>query len=254
MSSSQPLSGSVAMVTGASSGIGKATTEKLAAAGAAVAVIARSTPQLEDLASQLNSEHGVATSVHTADIRDVTAVQDAVESAVETHGTLDIVVSNAGIERGNGKAVDEITVDNYRKMVDTNVNGTFYTAHAALPYLRKNSGSLVFIGSFAGQYPRPDAPIYASTKWWTRGFALSVAAEVGADDVAVTVVNPSEVRTAWTPAEGEKSLRDQIPTGEATEPEDVADAVLFTVKQDEPNTVSELNLYRRGKLTGFGEI
>ena len=134
-------------------------------------------------------------------------------------------------------------------MMDTNADGMFFTTRAALPHLRESSGNLIFIGSFAGKYPRPFNPVYAATKWWTRGFAHSVEAQVGDDDVGVTVVNPSEVRTEFGAVYGE-SFSERFDEGEVTEPKEIAEAVAFAAAQ-ENSTVSELDLYRRDKFSHF---
>jgi hypothetical protein len=118
-----------------------------------------------------------------------------------------------------------------------------------LPHLKASDGNLVFVGSFAGQYPRPFNPVYAATKWWVRGFAHSVEADVGEDGVGVSVVNPSEVRTEFGSTYGE-SFEERFDPGEVTEPDEIADAILFCAKQDR-STVSELDLYRRDKFSGW---
>lgn len=109
---------------------------------------------------------------------------------------------------------------------------------------------LVFVGSFAGQYPRPFNPVYAVTKWWTRGFAHSVEARYGDDGVAVTVVNPSEVRTRFNEADG-TAFEDAFDEGEVCEPEDVADAIAFAATTDAPATASEIDVYRQDKFSHF---
>lgn len=91
--------------------------------------------------------------------------------------------------------VEEMSTEIYRTMTSVNVNGMFFTARATILHLRKSKGTLVFLGSFSGQYPRLHNPIYVATKWWTRGFALSLEDSIGPDDIAMTVVNPTGVRT-----------------------------------------------------------
>ena len=139
--------------------------------------------------------------------------------------------------------------EEYRTMMETNVDGVFFTTRAALPHLIESDGHLVFLGSFAGQYPRPFNPVYAATKWAVRGFALSVEASVGPEGVAVTVVNPSEVRTEFGSDLGE-SFEERFEPGEVTEPDEIADAIRFAVSQDR-STASEIDMYRRDKLGFF---
>jgi NADP-dependent 3-hydroxy acid dehydrogenase YdfG len=104
------------------------------------------------------------------------------------------------------------------------------------------------MSSIAGQYPRPATPMYAASKWWIRGFALSVEAQVGPNGVGVTVVNPAEVRTDIEVL-GE-SMNEQFERGEIVEPEEVAEAEVFAARQDNA-TISELDVYWRGKLGQF---
>ncbi|WP_290818582.1 SDR family oxidoreductase [Halovivax sp.] len=241
------LSDDVAVVTGASTGIGAATARELASRGADIVLAARSEQRLDALAEEIEREYGTTALAVPTDVRERDQVETLIEAAVEELGGVDTLVNNAGLARGSD--VETMTDDEYRTMMETNVDGVFYATRAALSHLRAASGHLVFVGSFAGQYPRPFNPVYAASKWWVRGFALSVAAAAGDDDVAVTVVNPSEVRTAFGSEYGEP-FADRFDPGEVTEPEEVAEAIAFAVTR-EGSTVSELDVYRRDKLTFF---
>jgi len=261
----EPLSGETALVTGASSGIGEATAHALARDGARVALAARREQALDDVAAKVESEWDAETLVVPTDVRDEESVAETIETTVAEFDQLDVLVNNAGLVRG--ESVEEMTTDQYATMMETNVDGVFYATREAIPHLRETGGNLVFVGSFAGQYPRPFNPVYAASKWWVRGFAHSVeaseaqrasererdaeqpASSVGEDVVAVTVVNPSEVRTDFGSVYGE-SFAERFEEGEVTEPEEVAEAIAFAAGQ-EKSTVSELDLYRRDKFSGF---
>ncbi|MFC6823726.1 SDR family oxidoreductase [Halopelagius fulvigenes] len=242
------LEGNVAFVTGATSGIGRAAALELAAEGAHVALASRREERLEAVADEVRSEHDREALVVPTDVTDPEQVRSAVEETAETFGRIDVVVANAGL--GVNEPVEDLSVEDFELMIDVNVNGMFYTAQASLPHLRESSGNLVFLGSFAGQYPRPNDAVYAATKWWTRGFALSLEGTVGDDDVAVTVVNPTEVRTEFG-SETDTEMKDRFEPGEVTEPAEVAEAIAFAAKQRPPNTVSEIDLYRRDKFSHF---
>ncbi|MFD1597616.1 SDR family oxidoreductase [Halobellus rarus] len=237
----------VALVTGASAGIGKATARALASEGADIALAARRRERLEEIADELESTFDAETLVVPTDVRDETAVEAMVETTVETFGRLDILVNNAGL--GVGGDVEETTSEEYRLMMETNVDGVFFATQAAVPHLRETSGNLVFVGSFAGQYPRPTNPMYAATKWWVRGFAHSVEGQIGPDGIGVSVVNPTEVRTEFG-SEEDDSFEERFEPEEVTEPEEIADAIVFAASQDR-STVHEIDLYRRDKFEGW---
>jgi NADP-dependent 3-hydroxy acid dehydrogenase YdfG len=244
MATERPLADTKALVTGASSGIGEATAVALGREGADVALAARRAERLETLAETIEGDHGVAATAIPTDVSDEAQVDDLVDQTVEQLGGLDAVVVNAGL--GEAGPIEAFSTETYRKIMNVNVDGAFFTARAAVPHLREAAGTLVFVGSFAGQYPRPGDSVYAASKWWLRGFARCLEAEVGADGVAVTVVNPTEVRTEFG-----DPLKAEFDPNEVTEPDEIGDAIAFAVSQEPPNTVSELDLYRRDKFSHF---
>lgn len=240
------------LITGASSGIGRATAEALADAGMDVSLAARREERLQELATRIEEEYGQQALVVPTDVSDESAVEAMVETTVEAFDELSAVVCNAGI--GVGGDVETMDTSEYRAMMEVNCDGMFYTARESLPYLRESAGNLVLLGSFSGQYPRPANPVYAATKWWTRGLAYSLQAQYGHDDVGVTVVNPTEVRTEFGPEFGAvdtQTAAEAHEPGAVSEPDDVAEAIQFAISQRPPNVVSELNLFRRDKTTHF---
>ena len=247
MTATQRLEGQVAIVTGASSGIGAATCHELAAEGVNVVLAARSEGTLEDLAEDLEAEYGVETLVAPTDVRSEEEVEAMVDETVDRFGGVDVLVNNAGLSRGS--SVEDLETADYRTMQETNVDGVFYATRAALPHVREREGHVIFVGSAAGKFPRSFNPVYAASKWWVRGFAKSVAAEAGEDGVGVTVLNPSEVRTGFETTDG-ATFAEHFEEGEATEPEEVAEAITFAVTREE-SSVFELDLYRRDKFDVF---
>lgn len=237
------LDDQTAIVTGASAGIGAETARQLAAAGADVVLAARSEDRLEDLASELSTHDGERLVVPT-NVRDESAVDALIDETVETFGGIDMLVNNAGLSRGS--EVADLSTEAYETIQETNVDGVFYATRAAIPHVREREGHLVFLGSFAGQYPRSFNPVYAASKWWTRGFAKSVAAQVGDDGVGVTVINPAEVRSEFNTTDG-RTFAEVFDQGDASEPREVAETIVFAVSR-EGSSLSEIDINRRDKF------
>ncbi len=251
MGTDRPLDGRVALVTGASAGIGRESARALARDGADVVLSARREERLIEIADGIETETGAETLVHTADVTDEEQVEALVGRTVDEFGSLDVVVANAGTGTEPGVDVEDLPTEQYRTVTDVNVNGMFFTARASIPHLKGSEGVLVFVGSFAGRFPRPASPVYAATKWWTRGFALSLAGQVGEEGVGVSVINPSEVRTEFGKEYREEVFEERFDPGEVTEPEEVAEAVAFAARQESPSAAAEIDLYRRDKFSGF---
>lgn len=238
------LSGKTAIVTGASSGIGAETAHALAAEGATVLLAARREARLESIASDLRDRYDVEAAAVPTDLTDEAAAAALIGTAIDEYGGLDVLVNNAGVSRGSDIA--ELTTEEYRTMMSVNADGCFFTTRAAIDALAESDGNLIFVGSFAGKFPRSFNPVYAASKWWVRGFAHSVAAQYGDEGVGVTIVNPSEVRTEFETADG-TTFEEHFEPGEVTEPEEIAAAIAFAASRDR-STVAELDLYRRDKF------
>lgn len=241
---SDSLEQGTAVVTGASSGIGAATCRELAAEGANVVLAARSEDQLRDLAADLEATHDVETLVVPTNVREEPDVDALIEETVEEFGGIDVLVNNAGLSRGG--EVESLSTDGYETMQETNVDGVFYASRAAIPHVRERGGHLIFVGSFAGRHPRPANPVYAATKWWVRGFAKSLAAQIGDADVGVTIVNPAEVRSQFEGPDGE-TFAERYDEDEASDPGEIAAAIRFAASQDH-SSVSELDINPREKF------
>lgn len=231
-----------ALITGASSGIGRATAKQLASEGANVAIAARRESRLQELADDIKSEHDKEVLVQPTDVSDRDQVVELVDHTAEEFGGIDVVVVNAGVGRFGD--VEEMSLEDYRTMIDVNVDGLFYTTRETLPYLQESKGNLVFLGSYGAKFPYPYNPVYGGTKFFTRGFAMSLAGNLEDGDVGVTVVNPSAVRTEYGSAFRTPN-KERWEEGEVSEPEDVAESIAFAASQNPPNTVSELDLFKR---------
>lgn len=238
------MTGDVALITGGSSGIGAATARRLADAGTDVVLASRDESSLAAVAADCEAAGVDALAVPT-DVTDREAVEALIDATTERFGRLDTVVVNAGIGEARDVPLDELPVEQFERVTATNVHGAYYTARAALPALRASDGSLVFVGSYKGKHPSTSTPIYAASKWWLRGFALSVAGRVGPDGVGVTLVNPSGVTTGFGGEFRERTNERALDDATTLDPSDVAAAVAYAVDQDAPATVTELDVNRR---------
>jgi len=242
------LSGKNAIITGASSGIGEQTAYKLARQGANIVLTSRSIQKLEEIAENIEEKYDSEAIAIETDVTREEEITRMFDKTKQEFGEVDIVVANAGLAVGD--EVEEMKSEEFHKMMDVNCDGVFFTCREAIAYLKETEGNLILLGSFAGQYPRPANPVYAATKWWVRGFGLSLSAQIGNENVAVSIVNPTEVRTEFA-AESGSSFAERFEEGEVTEPEDIAEAIVFAARQQKPNTVNEIDMYRRDKMEDF---
>ena len=241
------LSGTAALVTGASSGIGAATAVMLAAHGAKVALVARRSDRLEALAGHIHTRGGEALALQ-GDIGDPAGASAAVGEAVERLGRLDTLVNNAGIML-LGPAL-EAPLEEWERTVALNVVGTLRVTHAALPHLvraaeesSRGVADLIMVSSTAGRVARPGAAVYALTKSGIAAFAESLRQELLPRRVRVTVVEPGVVDTALVShlREGiREAARDQVAGIDPLLPDDVAEAIAHIVTRDRRVAVNEI--------------
>ena len=235
----------VALITGASRGIGAATARVLAGEGYTVVLAARTESDLRSVAADIEADHGVPAHVVPTDVSDHEAVTALVETTRERCGRLDVAVVNAGVGERQDVPLDDLPIEEYHAVTRTNVDGAFYTTRAVLPALRESEGTLVYVGSYMAKYPNTSTPIYAASKWWLRGFAHSIAGRAGPDGVAVSLINPSGVPTAFGEELRGESNEQRLDHDAVVSAADVADAIATAVEQDAPGTVAELDLFRR---------
>ena len=217
-------------ITGASSGIGAATARAAAAAGWNVGLFARSEDKLRSLAEEV----GEAALVLPGDATDPEAQKQAIETLVSRFGQLDAAFANAG--RGTSQAGTENgDPADWKGMVDINVMGALYTAHASLPHLRKTTGTYVVTGSAAGRR-HIKGSIYSATKWFIHGFAGNLADEMAEWGGRCMVVSPGMVNTEFFDEEKPDKLQ----------PEDVAHAVMHALEAPKRASIREIHLMPTG--------
>jgi 3-oxoacyl-[acyl-carrier protein] reductase len=228
------LDGRVALVTGASRGIGRAVAQALAAQGATVAInFARSEEQARELAESL-AARGARAELLPFDVADSAQVDAAVAGLAQRAGRLDILVANAGIAL-DGLLLRASDAD-LDRMVAVNLRGAFACARAALKtMMRARWGRVVFVSSVVGETGNAGQAAYAATKAGLLGLARSLAREYGSRGVTVNAVAPGLVETDMTariPQKAKEAVRAQIPAGRLGTPADVAAAVAFLCSED----------------------
>ena len=240
------LEGLVALVTGASSGIGEATAVALAAQGATLAVAARRRDRLEALEERLGND--TDTLVVETDITDEAAARGMVAATVREFGRLDILVNNAGIML-LGPVVDA-PVEEWRRMVELNLLGLLYTTHASLPHLLAAAASgprqvadVVNVSSTAGRVARQNSAVYNATKFGVGAFSESLRQEVAGRHVRVSLIEPGATRTeliTHNRPEVREGIEAVIGQFELMQPEDIAESIVFTVTRPRHVAVNEI--------------
>lgn len=237
------LKGKVALVAGASSGIGEATALALAAEGARVAIAARRVQRLNDLADRIRQAGGEALPI-TADVRDEAQASAMVERVLNDFGRLDILLNVAGV--GVAAPFQNTTTAEYRQMIEVNFLGLLYPIHAALPAMKtQGAGHIVIVSSGTGRYIHPST-VYSGTKHAASAMAESLRREIGKDWIRVTSVEPGAVRTEFTAQmrdEVRSSVEQRLGDMVQLESEDVAAAILFAVTRPPHVNVNILTLY-----------
>lgn len=238
---SETLAGKVALITGASSGIGEATALVLAGAGARVAIAARRADRLDALAGRIAKAGGEALKIK-ADVTDDDEVTGMVDKVVAEWGRLDILVNNAGQMLLSPLA--EARGDDLRHMVELNLTALMEITRIALPHLKQSRGHIVNVASVAGRVASPGSSGYAATKFGVVGFSEAVRREVYSDKVRVTVIEPGLVMTELgdhiTNEDMKAGLEKRKETMEGLEAEDIAAAVLYAVSQPARVNVNEI--------------
>lgn len=228
------LAGKVAIVTGGTKGIGRAIAESLLRAGAQVYICARERDEIEAAVQEL-SQIGEAYG-KVCDMRSEDQVRNMLASCDERLGGVDILVNNAGVGI-MGKMVEEITGDEFRQTVETNLFGVFYACHHAVPLMKKRGGGYIInMSSLAGQNPHPGMAAYNASKFGLNGFTEALMQEVRHDGIKVSYICPGSVNTYFggdTPSE-EKAWQLQ--------PDDVAQVVMNLLEMDPRALPSKVEL------------
>ena len=236
------LDGKVALVTGASSGIGEATALALAAEGARIAAAARRSDRLDALVKRIAARGGQALPL-VVDVANEAQVRAMVQRTRETWGRIDILVNDAGVAHLG--LIDGAKTEDWREMVNVNLLGVMYATHAVLPLMKaQGSGHIVNVSSVAGRTASAGGAVYNATKWGVGAFSEALRQEVAPEHIRVTVIEPGAVDT-----EMQRAVTDQAMTGPTADrvrsirpiqSEDIAGAIVYAVTQPAQVDVGEL--------------
>ncbi|QSR84706.1 SDR family oxidoreductase [Methylacidimicrobium sp. B4] len=239
----QPLSRKTAIVTGASSGIGRATALALARAGASVVVTARRLDRVEALARQIAEEGGSALPLR-CDVREARDVEEVVETSRKQFGSVDILVANAGIMPLS--LLRNLRVAEWMATVDVNVKGVLHSIAAVLPlFLEQKSGHIITLSSVAGRKVFPGSAVYCATKYAVRALSEGLRMELSpSDNIRVTIIEPGAVITELLETirdpEALQGIQRYFQEGRALQAEDIARAIVYAVTQPPHVNVNEI--------------
>lgn len=226
------LKGKVAVVTGASKGIGRAIALSFADAGMSVVLAARDQKSLEKVAKEIESAGGNCSSIPT-DVTSESQVAHLIAETSKNYGRVDVLVNNAGY--GVFSNIVDADVKDFDGMMQVNLRGVFLCSKAVLPHMfRQHGGDIINISSLAGKNSFVGGAMYSATKWGLIGFARSLMLEVRDHNVRVVTICPGSVNTSFSDHSGD--------TGKIIQPEDVAETVLFALSMPGRSNVSEIDI------------
>lgn len=212
------LQGRVAVVTGASSGIGEACALAFVEKGAKVVLAARRAERLSSLVERIESGGGEALAVAT-DVTDEAAVQNLFDQAVARFGTVDVLINNAGV--ADSTPVDEMPLELWNQVIHTNLTSAFLCSRAAFRVMKgKGRGRILNIGSISARVPRQHSPAYAASKWGLDGLTRSLAIDGREHNIAASIFHPGIVATEIAPGAV------KLPENFAASPEDIAGVIV----------------------------
>ena len=217
----------VLMITGASSGIGRATALEAAKQGYRLLLVARREDLLQELVAGIGAERALGIA---ADVTDFDQLSAVVETGLQQFGRLDAVFANAGMGL-NTAGTAAGNPDEWRRMVEVNILGVLHTARATLPHLRETQGHFLVTGSAAGRNTIKGS-VYGASKWFVHGFAQNLADEMKEWQGRCTIIAPGMVNTPFF----------DEPKPDKLDPQDVADAVLYAMNANPRNSVREVYL------------
>ncbi|HFU4122802.1 TPA: SDR family NAD(P)-dependent oxidoreductase [Streptococcus suis] len=242
------------LITGASSGIGRAMAQTFAANGDKLILLGRRLERLEALKSELEAQFSIDVWVYQLDVTQIEAVKEVSSLILAQHGSIDILINNAGLALGLEPYQDS-KLDDSLIMIDTNVRGLLAVTRQFLPKMvKKNQGHIINIGSTAGIYAYAGAAVYAATKAAVRFISDGIRIDTMASNIKVTTLQPGIVETDFSQVrfKGDQERAKSVYAGvEALQAEDIANCALFVVNQPAHVQISDMTIMARQQATGF---
>lgn len=242
----QKLTDKIVFITGASSGIGKATAEQFAAQGAKLILTARRIDRLETVAKQLQKDYQVEILPLALDVQDKTAVTNVIEQLPKEWQAIDVLVNNAGLALGLDK-VQNVNLDDVDGMIDTNIKGLLYMTRIILPgMIERGTGHIINVGSIAGREHYAGGAVYVATKHAVRAISKTLRMDILGLGVRVSEIAPGAVNTEFSTVrfKGDKEKADNVYLGfDPLLANDIAEAILFCATRPAHVNVSELEIY-----------
>src|SRR5579859_7564390 len=245
------VTGRVALVTGASQGIGRACALALAEGGAVIALAARNEEKLAAVAKEIESKGGQAATFRM-DVSNEAEVKSAVKAVIERFGKVEILVNNAGVTKDT--LLMRMKKEDWDSVIQTNLSGAFYTTQAVIgSMLKPRWGRIINISSVFGQTGQAGQANYAASKAGLIGFTMAIAREVASRNITVNAVAPGYIETSMTaglPAEMKENILKMIPLGRAGSDADVAHAVNFLASDEASYITGHVLSVNGGMLMG----
>ncbi|WP_070121411.1 SDR family oxidoreductase [Bacillus marinisedimentorum] len=235
------LDGQVVVITGASSGIGEATAEKLAGEGAKVMLAARREERLKEIADQIRTKGGGEIDFKTTDVTSRQDVEELIAYTKETFGPVDVLFNNAGLMPLS--LMDKVKVEEWERMVDVNIKGVLYGIAAVLPDMKeRNTGHIITTSSVAGHEIFPGSAVYSGTKFAVRVVMEGLNKELARTNIKSTSISPGAVATELTQTITDEDILSGFAKQQMTplQSEDIANAVYYAISQPEGVEVNEV--------------
>ena len=235
------IANKVVVITGASSGLGAATAQHLAALGATVVLGARRVERIQALATDIMAKGGKALALET-DVTDRSSVQNLIDTAVQSYGRIDVLLNNAGVMPLS--PLEKLRVDEWEQMIDVNIKGVLYGIAAALPHMKaQKSGHIVNVSSVAGHRVFEGSAVYSATKFAVRALSEGLRSEVKPYNLRTTIISPGAVQSELLNGIHDKETAEQLQSfvpAIAIGADSFARCVAFAISQPEDVDINEI--------------